>query len=252
MGPAEQYDRFIGRYLPTLAAGLADYADIRPGTRVVDIGCGPGGLTTELASRVGARNVAGIDPAPQFAAACRERNPGVDIREGVAEDLPWPTNCFDAALSSLVIGFMTDPDAGITEMVRVVRPGGTVTACVWDMTAGGMTMLGQFWDAVRTVKPDAGGEQAMPGATEGDIAERFIRSGLIDVTAGALYARASYVDFQDFWEPFTYGVGPSGHYLNSLSVDEQARVREACRSSLPKGSFTLKARAWCARGTVNG
>jgi trans-aconitate methyltransferase len=85
MAPAEQYDRFVGRFLPALSVALADLADVRPGMRVVDVGCGPGGLTVELTTRVGADNVAGIDPAAQFAAACRERNPGADIRDGVAE-----------------------------------------------------------------------------------------------------------------------------------------------------------------------
>lgn len=81
-GPAEQYDRFMGRYAPTLADALADAAGVRSGMRVLDVGCGPGGLTSELTTRVGAANVAGIDPAPQFVAACRARNPGADVREG--------------------------------------------------------------------------------------------------------------------------------------------------------------------------
>ena len=135
--PAEHYDRFMGRYLPTLAPALADAGQIGPGMRVLDMGCGPGGLTRELAGRVGAENVAAIDPAVQFAQACRERNPGADVREGVAEKLPWADHHFDAALSSLVIGFMADPQAGTAEMVRVTRPGGTVAACMWDTTAGG-------------------------------------------------------------------------------------------------------------------
>ncbi|MGZ4277457.1 MAG: class I SAM-dependent methyltransferase, partial [Solirubrobacteraceae bacterium] len=88
--PAEHYDRFMGRYAPTLATALADAAGVHAGMRVVDVGCGPGGLTRELVARAGAANVAAIDPAPQFAAACRERNPGADVREGVAEELPWP------------------------------------------------------------------------------------------------------------------------------------------------------------------
>ena len=83
--PAEHYDRFMGRYTPALATALADAAGIRAGMRVLDVGCGPGGLARELAARVGAGNVAAIDPAPQFAAACRARNPGADVREGVAE-----------------------------------------------------------------------------------------------------------------------------------------------------------------------
>jgi ubiquinone/menaquinone biosynthesis C-methylase UbiE len=165
--PAEHYDRFMGRYAPTLSAALADAAGVTSGMRVLDVGCGPGGLAHELAARLGATNVAAIDPAPQFAAACRERNPGADVREGVGEDLPWPDETFDAALSSLVLGFMTDPDRGVREMARVTRPGGTVAACMWDTTAGGMTMLRLFWTAVRRLDPGVEGERRMAGTTRG-------------------------------------------------------------------------------------
>lgn len=248
--PAEHYDRFMGRYAPTLAAALADAAGVTSGMRVVDVGCGPGGLTHELVGRVGAARVAAIDPAPQFTAACRDRNPGADVREGVAEELPWPDGEFDAALSSLVLGFMRDPDKGVREMARVTRPGGTVAACMWDTAAGGMTMLRVFWTAVRRLDPGVEGERRMAGTAEGDIAERFERVGLEDVVGGALIARAEYADFDDFWEPFTLAVGPAGQYVRSLSDDRRSSVREACRAELPDGPFTLDARAWCARGTV--
>ena len=247
---SEHYDSFMGRYTPSLAVALADFAGVRAGMRVLDVGCGPGGLTRELVARVGAANVAAIDPAPQFAATCRERNPGADVRDGVAEDLPWPAGTFDAALSSLVIGFMKDPDLGVREMARVVRPGGTIAACAWDHAGGGMTMLRIFWAAVRIVEPAALGEGSMAGAVEGDLVERFARAGLADVAGAALTARAEYAGFDDFWTPFTYAVGPAGQYLASLPADRQERVREACRSALPSGPFTLDARAWCARGSV--
>jgi SAM-dependent methyltransferase len=248
--PAESYDRFMGRYVPTLAVALADAAGIAPGVRVLDVGCGPGGLTGELVTRVGAANVAAVDPTPQFAAACRARNPGVDVREGVAEELPWTDGEFDAALSSLVIGFMTDPDAGVREMARVTRPGGTVAACMWDIASGGMTMLSTFWAAVRQVEPGARGERSMAGTAEGDIAQLFHRAGLDDVSDGTLAAYADYADFDDYWEPFTLGVGPSGQYLLALPPKRQIEVREACRRAVPDGSFRLDARAWFARGTV--
>lgn len=248
--PAEHYDRFMGRYAVSLAPRLADAAGVRAGMRVLDVGCGPGGLTRELADRVGADRVAAVDPAPGFVAACRQRNPGADVRDGVAEDLPWPDGAFDAALSSLVVGFMSDADGGLREMARVTRPGGTVAACMWDIATAGMTMLDTFWTAVRTVVPDAEGERAMAGTAEGDIAARLGRAGLTDVTAGSLTATVGYTGFDDFWEPFTYGVGPAGSYLVAMAPDAQDRVRGACRAALPAGAFSLDARAWFARGTV--
>jgi ubiquinone/menaquinone biosynthesis C-methylase UbiE len=217
---AEQYDRFMGRYAPSLAVAFADVAGVAPGMRVVDVGCGPGGLTGELVARLGAANVAAIDPAAQFSEACRTRNPGADVRVGVAERLPWSDGEFDASLSSLVLGFMQDPDRGVQEMARVTRPGGTVAACMWDIAEGGMTMLRVFWGAVRTIAP------------------------------GALVARADYADFDDFWEPFTFAIGPSGQFLHSLPAEQQQTVRELCRHELSDGPFSLDARAWYARGTV--
>src|SRR3954467_10033233 len=176
----------MGRYTRTLAPRLADAAGVAPGMRVLDVGCGPGGLTDVLAARLGDENVAGIDPAPQFAQACGERHPGADVRVGVAEDLPWDDGAFDATISSLVIAFMRDPDQGVREMARVTRPGGTVAACMWDIPGGGMTMLSTFWAAVRELDPGATGEQARAGVTEGDIGERLRRAGLSDVVEGAL------------------------------------------------------------------
>jgi SAM-dependent methyltransferase len=251
VAPAEHYDRFMGRYTPTLAVALADAGGVRPGMRALDVGCGPGGLTSELVSRVGAASVAAIDPQPQFVAACRARNPGADVREGTAEELPWADAEFDVALSSLVIGFMHDPDQGVRQMARVVRPGGTIAACMWDIAGGGMTMLRIFWNAVRQLVPSAEGERRMAGTVEGDLTERFTRAGLADVVGGALTARADYAGFEDFWEPFTLAVGPSGQYLSSLPAEQQESVRETCRAELPDGPFSLDARAWYARGTVS-
>src|SRR5206468_8725270 len=183
--PAEHYDRFMGRYTPSLAAALADAVGVAAGQRVLDVGCGPGGLTAELVARTGAGRVAAIDPAEQFVAACVARNPGVDARQGVAEDLPWEDNAFDAVLSCLVIGFMRDADRGVREMARVTRPGGAVAACMWDLATGGMTMLRTFWAAVGRVQPGAQGEQSLAGTAEGDIEQRFRRAGLEDVIGGS-------------------------------------------------------------------
>jgi ubiquinone/menaquinone biosynthesis C-methylase UbiE len=248
--PAEHYDRFMGRYAVPLARALADEVGVAEGMEVIDVGCGPGALASELTDRVGAENVAAIDPAEQFVAACRRRNPGADVRRGVAEALPWADDSFDAALSCLAIAFMDDAGAGLREMARVTRPGGKLGVCMWDIAGGGMTMLHLFWSAMQTVKPDVKGERERAGTVEGDIAERLKRAGARDVAAGFLEVSVHYSGFEDFWEPFTFGVGPAGQALASLQDDQKAAVRQAIRAQLPAGSFSLDARSWYATATA--
>jgi ubiquinone/menaquinone biosynthesis C-methylase UbiE len=250
--PAEHYDRFMGRYSANLAPLLADAAGVAAGDRVLDVGCGPGSLTSVLVARLGADHVAAIDPAPQFAAACRERHPGADVRQGGAEELPWADGTFDAALACLVIAFMRDPEQGLREMVRVVRPGGTVATCMWDVPGGGMTMLSTFWKAAREIDPGAEGEHMLPGMAKGDLGERFRAAGLDDVVESTLETGAAYTGFDDFWEPFTLAVGPAGAYLRKQPAERQEAIRERLRSTLPDGPFELPALAWFARGTVPG
>lgn len=250
--PAEHYDRFMGRYTPSLAVKLCDAAGVTDSGRALDVGAGPGGLAVELCRRVGGENVAAVEPAELFVEACQARCPGADVRQGCAEELPWEDDTFDATLSCLAIGFFADPDRGVAEMVRVTKPGGRVGACMWDIAGGGMTMLRVFWDAARRLHPDVEGERARAGTARGDIASRFGRAGLLDVVEGTFEVEADYTDFDDFWAPLTLAVGPAGQYLKSLSDGDRAQVRELCRASLPHGSFTLDGRAWYAVGTVAG
>src|SRR5262245_1447388 len=122
----------MGRFSEPLAAQFADYAGIRhPPAQVLDVGCGPGALTGLLVRRLGGENVSAVDPSSPFVDAARQRHPAVDVRAASAESLPFADGTFDAALAQLVVHFMRDPVAGLTEMARVTRPGGIVAACVW-------------------------------------------------------------------------------------------------------------------------
>lgn len=246
---AESYDRFMGAWSRPLAPQLANLASIRPGQRVLDVGCGPGSLTAELVSRLGAQSVSAVDPSESFVAAARERHPGVDVRKAQAESLPFSDGAFDAALAQLVVHFMADPIAGLREMVRVTRPGGIVAACVWDYP-GGRDPLGPFWEAAHELHPQVTTESALPGARKGHLVALFVTAGLTDIEEAELSVSRPYASFDDWWEPFTAGVGPSGAFVARLARSDRDALRARCRVMLPDGPFVLSASAWAARGVV--
>jgi SAM-dependent methyltransferase len=248
---AESYDRFMGRWSAPLAGPFADYARVAPDQRALDVGCGPGSLTSELVARLGADHVAAVDPSEPFVEAATLRHPGVDVQLASAEALPHPDGAFDAALAQLVVHFMADPVAGLREMARVTRPGGVVAACVWDHGSG-RGPLSTFWRAVRQLDPTADDESELAGARRGHLGELFRAAGLGQVEETELTVERAFEGFDDWWEPFTRGVGPAGGYVAGLDEGRRTRLVDSLRATLPAGPFALTAVAWTARGVRDG
>lgn len=251
---AEAYDRLVGRYGRALACGLIAAAGLRPGHRALDVGCGPGALTRELVALLDAEAVAGIDPSTSFADATRRRLPGVDVRVACAEALPFEDAAFDHAFAQLVVNFMSDPPAGVLEMQRVTRPGGAVTAAVWDY-AGQMTLLRRFWDAAVALDPSARDRdegRCMPFCTPGALGDLWSTADFADVQVSPIVVEARYDDFEDLWQPLELGVGPSGAYATSLPSELRMALKAELRRRLAVTDepFGLTARAWIVTGRV--
>ncbi len=244
--PADNYGRFMGQYSEPLARKFADFSEVAHGLRALDVGCGPGALTAVLVDRLGADAVAAVDPSKPFVAAATERFPDVDVRLASAEQLPYADDSFDVALAELVVHFMKDPVAGLAEMARVVRPGGTVAACVWDH-AGGGGPLSLFWEAVRDRDPAAHDESRLAGARQGHLEELATDAGLHDIESTLLTVNVGFASVADWWEPFTLGVGPAGAYVAGLDEPARDRLLQHCAELLPEPPFTIDASAWSIR-----
>jgi SAM-dependent methyltransferase len=244
---AGAYARFMGRFSEPLAVRFLDFTGARAGWRALDVGCGPGALTARLVDRLGGSAVSAIDPSASFVVAARERFPEAEVELGVAEVLPWPDDSFDLTAAQLVVQFMNDPDAGVRQMRRVTRPGGVVAACTWDH-AGGTGPLSLFWRAARRIDPVAPDEGSLPGVRAGGLELLFDRCGLRDAESATLTVRVGFTDVDEWWEPYTLGVGPAGAYVSGLDEEHRAALREECASLLPAGPFEVVATALAVRG----
>ncbi|SDS47812.1 Methyltransferase domain-containing protein [Friedmanniella luteola] len=246
---AEAYGRFMGRWSEPLAVRSEPHLGLAPGQRALDVGSGPGALTAVLVAALGAGAVTAVDPSPPFVEALRARLPGVTVQRASAEALPFPDATYDLTAAQLVVHFLTDPVRGLAEMRRVTRPGGRVVTTVWDH-AGGGGPLALFWRAVSDLDPAARGESDLPGTREGHLVELAGSAGLVDVQPFSVTVARTFVDAEEWWEPFTLGVGPAGAHVARLDGVARATLRDRCRQLLPPAPFTLEATAWGAVGRV--
>jgi len=115
------------------AALLVRHAGIQPGQRVLDVGCGTGVVAITAALR--GATVTGLDLTPELLARARENatiaGVAIDWHEGDAEELPFPAESFDAVVSQYGHMFAPRPDVVVAEMLRVLKPGGTIAFSTW-------------------------------------------------------------------------------------------------------------------------
>lgn len=254
---AEGYERLMGRWSRRLAPHLLEFAGINDNDHILDVGSGTGSLAMAVVDATLHPEVVGIEPSAAYVEYARKRtaDPRVLFDVGDAQNLPYPDASFDKSLALLVINFIPNARRAVAEMRRVTRPGGMVAAAVWDYSEG-MTMLRTFWDAAVALDlaAEPRHEGHMPYCRKGQLSALWTARGLLQVEETGLVIQLDFASFEDFWQPFLTGQGPSGSYVTSLPRDRQSALRERLRKELlgtkPDAPFTLQARAWAARGTV--
>jgi SAM-dependent methyltransferase len=163
-----------------------DLLDVQAGECVLDVGCGSGAVTRDIARRVGpAGRVVGVDPSPQFLVVARELaeaaglGSGLEFCEGSALHLPFPPGSFDVAVAVTVLAHTPGGESAVAEMARVVRPGGRVG--VFDLDTDMTTVTHPDRPLTRRIVAAASDSSAVDGWLSRRLPSLFARAGLEDV-----------------------------------------------------------------------
>jgi ubiquinone/menaquinone biosynthesis C-methylase UbiE len=184
---AEAYEKIMGRWSQRLAPLLLRFGDLSDGDRVLDVGCGTGSLSFAVPEVANVASVTGIDLTPGFVEFATSRNTDrrISFQRGDARALPFEDNSFDRAFSMLVLQFIPDGRRAVAEMKRVVRPGGAVTAAVWDDFSG-LPHIRMIWDIAATLDPTIKRPFFRPMSKPNEMATVWAELGLVDVEQTSL------------------------------------------------------------------
>lgn len=248
------YERYVGRWSRRVAPRFLAWLDNPSGRRWLDVGCGTGALCAAILDHSAPSSVTGVEPSEGFLTTARDGLAGrATFHLGSASAIPLPDASVDAVVSGLVLNFLPDPRAAMTEMKRVTARGGTIAAYVWDY-AGKMELMRHFWDAAAELDPHAAGLDEgvrFPLCRPEALERLFAEAGLKQVAVDSIDVPTPFANFDDYWQPFLGGQGPAPTYAMSLDDAARARLRERIRTRLETaadGSIALTARAWAVRG----
>lgn len=249
------YERTMGVWSRIAGDVFLDWVAPAQGLRWVDVGCGSGAFTERVMQRHAPAAIHGIDPSEGQLAFARTRPgaKGAVFHQGDAQALPFEAASFDAAAMALVLFFVPEPARGVAEMRRVVRPGGLVSAYVWDFTTGGFPYHAiQEEMRARGVTPPTAPRAEI--SSEPALRALWTGAGLRDVETRRIDVRRSYPSFDEFWS-LTMRSAAMVAALAEMSPAQQAGLKEAVRLRLPEsadGTLTYGAHASAVKGVVPG
>lgn len=250
-GVGTAYERFMGNWSRLAGERFLRWLAPLPGLQWIDIGCGNGAFTEVLVRQCSPSEIQGIDLSEAQLAFARARAMGstVEFRRGDAMALPFPNGRFDAAVMALVIFFVPDPVKCVSEMMRVVRPGGTVATYAWNMLGGGFPT-----EPIRVEMRAMGARLPIPQSFRTSrmevLQELWTAAGLDAVETREITVQRTFSDFEDFWTTSLLGASVR-LTLAHMTSDDIGRLKARVRARLPAdaaGRITYSARANAVKG----
>lgn len=227
------YERMMGVWTRLVGDVFLDWLAPADNQSWLDVGCGNGAFTELLIARAAPRAVEAVDPSPGQIAYARQRagTQMATFRLGDAMALPFDAGRFDAAVMALVIFFVPEPAQGVSEMVRSVRPGGSVSAYAWDIPGGGFPL-----EPIRQELLATGHNPPLPPRPEASSLEELRRlwteAGLVEVETRTITVERTFADFADLWETLMLA-GSMGAAMATFPAAEVDAIREGVRRRLP-------------------
>jgi SAM-dependent methyltransferase len=245
------YEEMMGRWSRLVGEEFLVWLAPKDGLLWLDVGCGNGAFTELIVERCAPGAVEAIDPSPAQIEYARNHRGGrgAEFRVGDALHLPYPDGHFDAVVSALVLFFLPDPAQGVREMVRVSKPGGAVSAYVWDFPGGGFP-FNPMHDAFRAI----GKEPPLPPHHEVSamtaLRALWSDSGLQSIDTHSFTVRRGFPSAQAFWESLTES-GASASAVRAFTDEEREKFFEHLYSALPReGPILPSGRANAIVGVV--
>jgi len=249
------YEQMMGIWSRSAGTVFLDWLAPPAGLRWIDIGCGNGAFTELLVERCSPVEVQGIDPSAEQLAYARTR-PSARVarfQQGDAMALPFADGSFDAAVMALVLVFVPDPAKGISEMVRVVVPGGTVATYMWDMLGGGFP-LDPILNEMRAMGLSPTRPPHMEVSSLAALQGLWSAAGLQGIESREIKVQRTFADFDEFWSVETKAPS-TAPVIAAMPARDVDALMQRVKTRLPpdaEGRITHGARAHAISGRKPG
>ncbi|MBT6725279.1 MAG: class I SAM-dependent methyltransferase [Deltaproteobacteria bacterium] len=247
------YERMMGVWSQIVGKEFIEWLNPKGGQSWIDIGCGTGAFTAQIAELCAPSQLLGIDPSEHQIEFARKRSMAhsATFQTGDATDLPCEPSSFDVATMALVLFFLPDPVLGMAEMKRVVKSEGTLAAYVLDIPGEGLPI-----DPIHAEFRKRGIDYPLPPSSDvsniDKLEKLWTEEGIDSIECKQIKVSRSFKNFDEFWD-----INASVQAVTTVFDELNPQIIAEIRSNVEKeldydsdGSTIIRGHANAIKGIV--